>query len=288
MGARSPDIRHRGAAVGDKDSHLKLPREPQGTRDLMQDQVPDSPRSSGWGCSCGSPGSKRCLGGVNSLDLFPFGPGPDASGEVAIDGRLRANPDTGVAVFGVHEIETSEAFPRRLQLHQAASTSFLFKVSWMRPSGLRGLRNSDRRLAPEARKRMDKGLNAAWICLYLSTLLTGLSHSAIAQSPRSAVLAAGTEDGIYTVLGHSLSDLLAKGGISLQVLSTGGSVRTSSCSNREGLSLPWCRVTSRLRQSSAVSHSSELPAISGLSLPSIQRSSMFSLAPVSTFPRRAN
>ena len=210
--------------MGDKDSHLKLPREPQGTRDLMQDQVPDSPRSSGWGCSCGSPGSKRCLGGVNSLDLFPFGPGPDASGEVAIDGRLRANPDTGVAVFGVHEIETSEAFPRRLQLHQAASTSFLFKVSWMRPSGLRGLRNSDRRLAPEARKRMDKGLNAAWICLYLSTLLTGLSHSAIAQSPRSAVLAAGTEDGIYTVLGHSLSDLLAKGGISLQVLSTGGSV----------------------------------------------------------------
>ena len=51
-----------------------------------------------------------------------------------------------------------------------------------------------------------------------------LCQPAIAQSPRAAVLAAGTEDGTYTLFSHCLSDLLAKDNISLQIVSTGGSV----------------------------------------------------------------
>jgi len=210
--------------VEDKESLLKLLREAQGGTDFTRDQVLDNPGPSRWRYFCGSPGSRQCSRRVASLEIFPVGAGSDASDEVAIDGRLRANPDAETALFAVNEMEISDALRRRLQFHQAGTTSPILRVIDLRSSGLKGMHDPDHRMALQARKGIDKRLHAAWICLCLSILLTGLPQSAIAQSPRSAVLAAGTEDGMYTVFGHSLSDLLAKEGISLQVLSTGGSV----------------------------------------------------------------
>ena len=79
-------------------------------------------------------------------------------------------------------------------------------------------------LVSQVRNRKDKHPLQTWICLCLF-LLVGACQLAIAQSPRRVILAAGTEDGTYTLFSRSLSDLLAKEGISLQIVSTGGSVQ---------------------------------------------------------------
>jgi len=114
--------------VEDSDSPLKLLSDAQGVKDFLRDQVLDDAKLAGWRCFYGSPGSRHCSRGINGVDRFGVEAESDLSDKMAIDGRLRADPDTNRALVAVYEIEIPDVLCRRLQVYQAGTTSFLLRV----------------------------------------------------------------------------------------------------------------------------------------------------------------